>query len=36
MIKYVAEKLAEIKNISVEQVYFVTSQNAKDVFELKV
>ena len=36
MIKYVAEKLAEIKNISVEKVYFVTSQNAKDVFELKV
>lgn len=33
-IKYVAEKLAEIKNITVNEVYDVTSQNAKDVFSI--
>ncbi|MBQ5564015.1 MAG: TatD family hydrolase, partial [Clostridia bacterium] len=32
MIKYVAEKIAEIKHISVEEVLAVTLENAKKVY----
>ena len=35
MIWYVAEKIAEIKNISVEEVLKTTLQNAKDVYRIK-
>ena len=33
-IKYIAEKIAEIKNISLEEVAKITSQNAKQLFRL--
>lgn len=32
-IRFIAEKIAEIKEIPVEQVYSVTNQNAKDIFK---
>ena len=35
-IKYVAEKIAELKNISVEEVFKITTMNAIDQFDLKV
>ena len=35
MIKFVAEKIAEIKHVPVNEVYSVTSQNAKNVFGIK-
>ncbi len=34
-VKYVAERIAEIKNIKVEEVASVTTQNAKNLFKLK-
>lgn len=33
-VKYIAEKLAEIKNISLEEVAKITSQNAKQLFRI--
>ncbi|MFZ2940933.1 MAG: TatD family hydrolase, partial [Leptotrichiaceae bacterium] len=34
-VKYVAEKIAEIKEISVEEVIKVTTENAKRVYNIK-
>ena len=34
-IKYTAEKISEIKNISLKEVFEVTKQNAKNLFGIK-
>jgi TatD DNase family protein len=34
-VKYVAEKIAEIKEISVEEVIKVTTENAKRAYNIK-
>ena len=34
-VKYVAEKIAEIKNISVEEVIRITTENAKKIYNIR-
>jgi len=35
-LKYIVQKIAEIKNISVEEVAEITTHNAQNIFDIKV